>query len=65
MVRVIEETPDPSVVKQVICKNCGVKLEYVPADTKQHNGSDYSGDPSGYSWIDCPKCSNKVIVKSW
>lgn len=37
MIRIIDEKPDASVVKNVICRNCGVKLEYVPADVKEKN----------------------------
>jgi DNA-directed RNA polymerase subunit RPC12/RpoP len=58
MVRVIDETPDPSVVRQVICRSCGVKLEYVPIDVKEHHGRDYTGGPDGRKWIVCPKCGS-------
>lgn len=64
-VRIIEERPDPNVVKQVVCRNCGVKLEYLPIDVKEYSGTDYSGGPDGHRWIDCPKCSKKVILESW
>lgn len=65
VVRVIEEKPDPSVVKQVICPNCGVKLEYVPDEVRRYEGKDYSGGPAGHEWIDCPRCEKSVILKSW
>ena len=65
MVRIIEETPDPSVVKRVICRNCGVTLEYVPNEVKEYNGTDYGGGPAGHHWIDCLKCQKPVILKSW
>lgn len=29
---VVDKGPDPSVVKRVICQNCGAKLEYTPRD---------------------------------
>lgn len=65
-VRVIEEKPDPSVVKQVICRNCGVKLEYTPQDVKEgHRGRDISGGPDGNDYITCANCFGRVIVKSW
>lgn len=65
MVKIIEEKPDPSVVKRVICKSCGVTLEYVPCEVKKYEGRDYSGGPDGQEWIDCPKCTNMVILRSW
>lgn len=64
-VRVIDEKPDPSVVKHAICKHCGVKLEYLPIDVKSVNGTDYSGGPDGCEFIECPKCNNQVILRSW
>lgn len=65
MVRIIDEGPDPSVVKKVICKNCGAKLEYVPNDVKEYSGTDYGGGPDGHTWIDCPKCQKRVVLRSW
>lgn len=55
MIRIIEEKPDPSVMKQIICRQCGVKLEYAPVDVKKYEGMDYSGGPDGCTWIDCSK----------
>jgi len=63
VVRVIDPKPDPSVVKQVICRNCGAKLEYVPNDVKSKSVSDYGGGSDTYYWIDCPQCSNQVNVR--
>ena len=57
MVRIVEEKPDPSVVKQVVCGNCGRKLEYVPADKQRGTTSDYY-----YNFITCPGCKHKVPV---
>ena len=65
VVRIIESKPAPEVVKQVVCKNCGARLEYVPADVREYHGTDYSGGPDGMEWIDCPQCSKKVVLKSW
>lgn len=62
-IKVIDEKPDPSVVKLAICKNCGVKLEYTPADTTKVCSSDYLGDPNPPEFhIECPKCREKVWV---
>lgn len=63
MVRIIEEKPDPSVVKQVICRNCGVKLEYIPLDVKNYTTCDYGGGYDIVHYVSCPKCENKVTVR--
>lgn len=65
MVRIINDKPDKSVLKQKVCRNCGVKVEYVPADVKKREGTDYSGGPDGCEWIDCPKCQKRIILESW
>jgi len=65
MVKVVDEGPDPSVVKQVVCRNCGVKLEYVPMEVKKYSGTDMAGGPDGREWIDCPKCNHEVILDAW
>lgn len=65
MVRVVEENPDPSVVKRVVCKNCGCTLEYIPADVKEYHGTDIGCGPDGCEWIDCPRCDKRVVLKSW
>lgn len=64
-IRVISTVPDKSVVKQVVCRNCGATLEYVPQDVKTHNGIDMGGGPEGHDWIDCPNCTKQVILKVW
>lgn len=65
MVRIVNEGPDPSVVKQIICRSCGAKLEYVPLDVKRYDGTDYAGGPDGREWIDCPRCGISVTIRSW
>lgn len=65
IVKVIEEKPDPSVVKRIICQNCGVTLEYVPNDVKSFHGTDMSGGPDGSEWVVCPKCNKPAIIRSW
>ena len=65
MVRVVSSIPDHSVVKQVVCRHCGITLEYVPNDVKEDHGKDYSGGAYQQEWVDCPQCSKKAIIRSW
>lgn len=60
--RVISRDPHHSVVKQIICKNCGVTLEYVPADVKSKTISDYTGCNETVKFIKCPECNNTITV---
>ena len=64
MVRIVDEGPDPIVVKKVVCSNCGARLEYVPADVKKRRGKDYDGGSWEQDWFECPKCKEDVIVRS-
>jgi DNA-directed RNA polymerase subunit RPC12/RpoP len=63
MVRVVKTEPHPSVVKEVVCSYCGATLEYVPADRKQKQVSDYIGDKETVNYIVCPPCGHEVEVK--
>lgn len=63
MIEIVDEKPDPEVVREVVCQNCGVKLRYVPNDVKERNYLDYSGTPDITQWIDCPKCQKAVTVR--
>ena len=63
MVEIINKEPHKSVVKEAICRNCGVTLSYVPADVHEDYSSDYTGDRDYYKYIGCPNCRKKVIVK--
>jgi hypothetical protein len=64
-VKVISVKPAKSVVKKVVCRNCGAKLEYVPKDVKEYHGTDYGGGPDGREWIVCPNCREDVTLRSW
>lgn len=64
-VKIIEESPDPEIVKRVTCRNCGSRLEYVPNDVKTYHGTDYSGGADGREWVDCPKCGKQAVIRSW
>ena len=62
-IEIVDEGPDPSVVKEVICKRCGVKLRYLPLDVEHGTSHSYDGSSDGYSYIKCPKCDNTIMVK--
>lgn len=65
MVKVISTGPDKTVVKQVICRNCGATLEYTPNEVQSRHGTDYGGGPDGEEWVNCPNCGHKAIIRSW
>lgn len=59
MIKVINDTPHPSVVKQIVCRNCGVTLEYTPNDVMERIDRDYGGGSELFRYIPCPKCNHK------
>ena len=61
-IKIIDEKPSPNVANEIICTNCGVKLEYVPADTREETRTDYTGGSDTYRVLDCPKCKKKLTV---
>ena len=63
MVTVVSTVPHPSVVKEVICGNCGAILQYVPKDVVSQVHHDYGGGSDTYNHIVCPPCGSKVHVK--
>lgn len=64
--KIIEEKPDPSVVKTVVCQDCGVKIEYIPNDVVNlWSRYDYSGEPDGADGFKCLKCNKDIVVKRW
>jgi DNA-directed RNA polymerase subunit RPC12/RpoP len=63
MVTIVKTEPHPSVVKEVICRHCGVTLEYVPKDVKERTDTDYTGCRDIISYIECPACNHQVIVQ--
>lgn len=62
MVKVVSTVPHKSVVKEVVCHNCGATLEYVPADVKSKYVRDYGGGGDTVKTIQCPNCSHTVDV---
>ena len=66
--KIINKEPDNSIVKQVVCMNCGVKIEYVPIDVVTlWSGTDMGGGSDGASGFKCPnlKCGKNIILKQW
>ena len=63
-VRIIKTEPDPKVVKQVVCRNCGVTLEYVPRDVKSQVTHDYGGGSDTDYFIECLACATWVLLKT-
>lgn len=63
MVTVVSTKPHPSVVKEVVCKNCGATLNYVPADIQERKIVDYDGGRDTVYFIKCPPCGNEVFVR--
>lgn len=64
MVTVVSTVPHPSVVKEVICRNCGATLQYVPADVREKIECDYTGGRDVVKVITCPPCGHEVAVRS-
>jgi len=63
MVTVVSKEPDRSVIKEVICRQCGATLNYTPIEVKEDYTSDYLGDKDYYNYITCPNCSSEVRVR--
>lgn len=59
----VSTIPHASVVKEVICSNCGSTLQYVPNDVKSRMHSDYTGCTEIVTYIECPVCSKEIIVR--
>lgn len=64
-VKVVNPEPDPKVVRNATCLQCGSRLEYLPIDVQQKNHRDYSGVSDTHYWIDCPTCHNQVTVNPY
>lgn len=63
MVTIVKTEPHPTVIKEVVCRNCGVTLAYVPRDVKTRVVKDYTGSGDEYRSIDCPSCNKEVSVR--
>lgn len=63
MVTVVSTVPHRDVVKETVCRHCGVTLQYVPTDVKNDYTTDYTGGRDYYKFIGCPACGKEVKVK--
>ena len=63
MVQVVNKEPHLSVIKEVVCRKCGVTLSYIPLDIKEDYSTDYIGDKTYYKFIECANCNNNVKVR--
>ena len=63
--RIIDNTPHKSVVKECVCYNCGVTLEYVPNDVSKRTETDYTGSKDIISYVVCPACNHQVTVRGY
>lgn len=63
--KIIDEKPSAKIAKIAICSNCGVTLEYVPADTKIEKRTDYTGGTDSYRMLTCPKCNESMDVSMY
>lgn len=59
-IKIIEAPLDHRVVKRTPCSNCGVTLEYTPADTTQRMVRDYTGDGDMERFLKCLKCNHEI-----
>ena len=64
-IEIIDETPDPKVVRETVCTSCGVRLRYLKPDVTTETRKDYTGSSDDYYSIACPKCKEKLSVKAW
>jgi hypothetical protein len=67
MVKLVDRGPHPSVIKEVVCKNCGATLSYTPNDIKERVTSDYTGSKDIDYYIKCPveECKKDIYVKRY
>jgi len=66
MIKIVKAEPDKSVIREIICKSCGVTLSYVPNDIKNRkvSVSHYDGGSGTRAeyYIECPECKKDVSI---
>lgn len=63
-IKIINDAPSPKVIRNTICLNCGVELQYTPQDVRGFSYSSYDGSSDMQFQIDCPKCHSTIIVSN-
>jgi DNA-directed RNA polymerase subunit RPC12/RpoP len=61
-VEIVNEVPDPKVIREVVCPYCGVKLRFIPNDINQKDYTDISQVRDTHYWINCAKCRAEISV---
>ena len=61
MIRIVGD--DPQAVKRCTCRNCAAIVEYTPNETKTEVHRDYGGGSDTFTFIQCPRCNNKINVR--
>jgi ribosomal protein S27E len=65
MITIVNREPHQSVVKEVICRHCGVTLNYTPNDIQHRTDTDYTGGSETVYYIKCPNCTHDISVKRY
>lgn len=61
MPRIVDPSPDRSIERFAVCKECGTRLAYVPIEVRTITYS-CMGHNEEDRVIDCPKCGSTVTV---
>jgi ribosomal protein S27E len=62
-IQIVDKGPHKSVVKEVVCTNCGATLAYTPADVQSKVVADYGGGSDVVKTIHCPQCEHNQSVR--
>jgi hypothetical protein len=62
-IRIVKTEPDPSVLIKLVCRFCGVTLEFLPIDVKENYVTDMGGGGDTMRTVDCPNCKKILSVK--
>jgi hypothetical protein len=63
MITIVNSEPDPSVLREVICQNCGITLSYLPIDTLTQKLSCMGESEGSYKYIECLGCAARIEVE--
>jgi hypothetical protein len=59
-IKVIKTEPAQSVIIRKVCRNCGVTLEFVPADVQHRTWKEIDMSSGGCKYVVCPHCKDEV-----